>query len=603
MYCELVERDIKNRNLIKPIGDIGIVPTDYCRYISLFPFEKNIIDYINVHKTIKGHKGLHYVPYICFDIDNEKDLDGCQKSVISLCDRLETLFDIYPDELRLYFSGNKGFHIVLHENLFGKLQPSNDIAEKIKTFVIQITEGIENIDLKIYENHRIIRVANSKHEKSIYYKIPLHYEEVQGTIESILELAKNPRPDFKAKKKISELVKKEKLSRFLADLKKIEIYNTEFELNTDFFKPPAPGERNSKLHKQACTLFCNTPFKKDSIIDILQSINIASGNPISINELKILCNNAEKFAETQPLTEQELQVKSFGDWTPDFIESLREEDNKITLCLPSFDKEMKGKLRGKLLSLIGYGGTKKSLYSENICYENIIEHKYRCLYSSMEMGVPDLMRRFIDMSSAGVNYNNSFEVELAERKNPGCAQEYLQKYIIPNFTNKLLISPNSSMTVPKYRELIKKINIDCGVCDILIVDGLSMMGGTGKTIEQVDRNSRELKELALEFNIFVIMITHVSRGADKDTKDLSMKARDSEKIVDNCDFHISLSQIYKDKTDQKLFDKYGHARLVNKRGSGKTVDVNFEIDEKRLLFKELSAIDMVDVKKQIKDAL
>jgi hypothetical protein len=597
MFVELVEKDIKKRNTIVPIGNVGIIPADYCRYISLFPFDKTIIDYINVHGTIKGHKGIHYSPYIIFDIDNDTDLESCRKSAIELCNRLEQMFEIYPDDLRIYFSGNKGFHILLHENLYGKLQPSNDIAEKIKKFVINVTEGIDNIDTVIYENHRLIRVAHSKYEKSGLYKISVHYDEIAGTVEQILTLAKTPRPDFIAKRKITELVKKDKLVKYIADLKKIDIYNTDFENNTEFFTPPVSGERNSKLHKQACALFINTPFKRESIVDILQSINIASGNPIPLTELNTLCKNAEFFAKTQPQQVQELDVRSFGEWIPEFIESIREEENKITLCFDSFDTEMKGKLKGKLLSLIGYGGSKKSLYSANICFQNIMKNNYRCLYSSMEMGSSEIMKRFIDMAAIGDEYNVSFELELAERKNKGVTEKFIQQYLIPIYTDKLYITQNSAMTADKYREILLKLKVETGNFDILVVDGLGMMGGQGEIKEIVSKNSKELKELAKDFNIFVIMITHAARGEDKAHKDLSRKARDSEKIMDNCDFYITLSQIYENKTEEKIFEKNGVARLVNKRGSGKNVEVYFEVDQKQLILKEISAINLVEAKK------
>ena len=45
MFVELVERDVKNRGNIVPIGKVGMASRDYEAYISLFPFDKNIIEY------------------------------------------------------------------------------------------------------------------------------------------------------------------------------------------------------------------------------------------------------------------------------------------------------------------------------------------------------------------------------------------------------------------------------------------------------------------------------------------------------------------------------------------------------------------------------
>ena len=136
------------------------------------------------------------------------------------------------------------------------------------------------------------------------------------------------------------------------------------------------------------------------------------------------------------------------------------------------------------------------------------------------------------------------------------------------------------MTVAKYDLMLSQIKQAHGAIDILVVDGLSMMGGQGDELEKANRHTLELKELAKKYNIFVFCIVHASRGESLETRDLSKKARGSEKIVDNCDFTITMSLIKINKKDHSSL--YGVYNCWNKRGSGNRIEKVFKFTERRL---------------------
>lgn len=92
---------------------------------------------------------------------------------------------------------------------------------------------------------------------------------------------------------------------------------------------------------------------------------------------------------------------------------------------------------------------------------------------------------------------------------------------------------------------------------------------------------------AKKWNLFFILICHISKGEDRESKDLSKSVRGSEKIIDNCDFYISMSQhklIVDGSPDYN--NKWGNFRLVNKRGSGRSLDVFYELNTQNLFFIE-----------------
>ena len=281
-----------------------------------------------------------------------------------------------------------------------------------------------------------------------------------------------------------------------------------------------------------------------------------------------------------------LDIRPISGWIDEWEDGIREEKNQISLKFPLFDHEMKGKLRGKLCVIIHYGGTKKSLLAQNIVHHNK-ENGVRSIYSSMEMGVAELINRFVDIQVVHQSGNASYQLELEHRNNPKQVLDVYNDVVAPSYGDLLQISQNSGLTCDEYRILTDRVTDNVGRVDMLVVDGLSMMGGKGSELELANMHTRGLKELAKDRNMFVICIVHASRGGDKHTRDVSKHARGSEKIIDNCDFYICPSLIEDGEGYRK---DCGYLRLVNKRGSGNQIDLIYSFDPRRLLMTQ-STID------------
>lgn len=298
----------------------------------------------------------------------------------------------------------------------------------------------------------------------------------------------------------------------------------------------------------------------------------------------------------------ELDIRPISGWFDEWVHGITEDQNQISLKFPLFDREMKGKLRGKLCVIIHYGGTKKSLLAQNIACHNIFNNNHRIIYSTMEMGVIELGSRFIDM---GMYFNDTEEnassvLEEIQKKEPETVRRYLSDHVATRYSDRLQITQNSAMTCEHYATLIERVKNESGAVDMLIVDGLSMMGGTGSEMELANMHTRGLKELAKDNNILVLCIVHASRGGEKHNRDVSKYARGSEKIIDNCDFYICPSLIVADLENYRR--DIGYLRLVNKRGSGNVVNLIYSFDRKTLQMDQ-SAHDPKDYDKEIKTDL
>lgn len=280
--------------------------------------------------------------------------------------------------------------------------------------------------------------------------------------------------------------------------------------------------------------------------------------------------------------QEEIRINDISGYVDDWYNYILPENSKLSMGFERFDNEMKGKLRSKLCPIIGYGGTKKSLLSQVIAFKNIEKENSRILYSTMEMGAPELINRLIDMKCEGEKFNAHMELEYHNNITGKIkAKEYYKKEFAPLFKDKFYITENTALTSEHYDKLLYKKESENKNIDILIVDGLSGMGGNGSETELYSKNSKELKALANKWKIFIILICHVSKGGRKTDRDLSSLVRSSEKIIDNCDFYITTS-LFEEKKDE-YNKKHGALRLVNKRGTGNVIDLVYEFEWKRLL--------------------
>lgn len=573
MYVEEIIESVKNRGKIVEAGSIKPIARDYEYYISLFPYEKSIIDYVKINGTVQNHKGKHACNYILWDIDRENDLEGARNDTLTLLNYWQSEFGLSPDDTWIYFSGNKGFHVVIAAATYGQLEPSEIMGESIKRAAIEMAGSVK-IDSVIYENHRIVRVANSKHAKSGLYKIELSYDELFSlTIPELQELAKEPRT-LTRKKAYRDIQKNDLISRIV---KSSFITKEKSEpIESGYFLPTDKGNRNNKLFSQACTLFQKTSLHEKSIRELITSINLASTDPLPAHEVNTIINSARTKRDAKE--EEPLKIAMFGDMWLSFLESLRIEDNKLTLTFPAIDDIFKGKYRSRVGVILGYGGAKKSMFGQNVCYQNVINNN-RCIYSNMEMGLSDLTARFINIATTG--FNNSLSTHFIERDfKAGKTLENILLHLSGLFNDKLLVSENSNMTSEKYDVLIDNVTRERGRVDVLIVDGMSMMGGTGTELERVNEHSKQLKELAKKWNMLVLPIVHVTRGEELTTRDLTRRARGSEKIADNGDFFITFSQI-KDGLDTYL-PSQGYYHCWDKRGTGLRIEKSWHFDNDSL---------------------
>ncbi len=131
-----------------------------------------------------------------FDIDSKDNLNMAREDAIRLCELLCDRIGISYDSLEIYFSGYKGFHVIVPVEIFVP-RYSGQILSLLKILAQRAQAiGILRLDTGVYTAKRILRFPNSKHSLSQLYKIPLMFKELRDVgMDGILNMAQNPRSD------------------------------------------------------------------------------------------------------------------------------------------------------------------------------------------------------------------------------------------------------------------------------------------------------------------------------------------------------------------------------------------------------------------------
>lgn len=615
MNYEYVHGSINYRGTVKPESEITLTPTDKELYLSMFGFDDSIYPWIEYNQSVSKFNGNYFCRYLFFDIDC-KDLQQAQEHAKELVRMMYQNLSINPQKLFICFSGSKGFHIGLHQNLFGGFGFAKDLPLKIRALACIVSgvcyempiESVEQeylqsdpksfrgIDLGIYNANRIFRAINSLNAKSGLYKIGLSANELfHLSIEQIQALAQTPRTNFALSHQVSELTPIDELvdcwrqaSEFTSsDYVKTQQPTTTKLVNTEaFFCPPSEGDRNNSLFKQAAMLFDHSDLSKESVRQLIDCINLASKNPLPEKEIDTLVKSAYSRTNShdKPFQSKEVvsTVENFSHWVDDWVDYQTSERKPLTMLIPEFDGDSEYDYRGKLVCLIGGAGSMKSYFAQNVLRENIHRYGSRCAYASMEMSKVQNVNRFFDLvfDAKGIAASRYLkEVVKSDKK-----RFYNEvSGMVSALSGKLLLSNKSNVSTDYLRKWIFTIMEVHGTVDILLVDGASMMEGASvDEIKAMNKHSEQLKALANELNICIMVIFHLTKDIKPYERGIARSARGSGKIIDNGDMFLGFSKLIDPSRSAmdniKYVFGYGHINYWNKRGQGQEMDVIFECD-------------------------
>lgn len=164
-------------------------------YLSAFQFGEDFADWLNANDSPKGYAGACWSPWLWLDIDRE-ELDHATRDARRLAAFAVDRWRLDGDELLLFFSGSKGFHIGLPLSRCGILEPSTTFNGQCRRLAERLaTEAGTHIDDGVFDRVRLFRAPNSWHPRTGRRKRRLSFDELLNVrTEAIVERAAEPLP-------------------------------------------------------------------------------------------------------------------------------------------------------------------------------------------------------------------------------------------------------------------------------------------------------------------------------------------------------------------------------------------------------------------------
>lgn len=179
MTCNIVEiggkkDDIFRRNIFTTYSKIkeyigNFNETDV--YATIYRYDQEDQDQANIIAPL----------YIDLDVDDiDNNFEKLKRDLALVIRQLKIMLKIKDSEIEIYFSGSKGFHILVDHRILG-LKPSKDlnnlykmIALKLKAYTV-----LKCVDTRIYDKKRLFRIPNTINSKTGFYKVPIKYNKLK----------------------------------------------------------------------------------------------------------------------------------------------------------------------------------------------------------------------------------------------------------------------------------------------------------------------------------------------------------------------------------------------------------------------------------------
>lgn len=616
-YLEIVENKIAHRGNIfgfDKANQLLSKTRDFPSWTSMFLFDEEILTHIEDLKKIgeqpstAGFKGkCFFMNYLWIDIDTKTETSDTRENLKSVIKETKQIlndimlnYDLQENNFRVFYSGNKGFHIGIPSALFGGDKFGSEAIPTIaKIMAKELTNRSSIVDFKIYNTNRLFRTPFSKHDKTGLYKVIVSVETILNQdVDKILTSAEtcvnepviveSSIVNYKLKELFDKCCGKSGKEFDLLETVKEE--HNVVSKNKTLFRVPHKNERNDSLFRMGLRLF-GIPkefLKTDEVVDIIRMVvdtcnhmALMSGiDQLTDFEVRTLINQAFKYTRLKSTTNA-IEASNVTDFAMRVL-NYAKYSRYVSTLVDDFDEDLGGGgVVGNLYSIIGKGGTMKSIWLQNMAIRAAIDKDISGIYFNQEMSENVFFDRtcrivselfFIKMVKEGTINEDDIPQIVAD------IDRITKKKII--LVNQNNLSPNDIDDIFKRKEDELGESLFYGM-----VDSASGMLQVKDEVTSAVHNSKELKEVAKRRQKALFLINHCNAQAPDTARDVSQWIRGGTKTVDNGDGYFSLSKCVNmqessfEYKDIKYLPGVVYIRFVNKRESGNTIDKIIQIGD------------------------
>ena len=520
-YLDTAYGGANNRNNVLPIDQIKRPDKKDC-YVTYFRFKQDYYDHWKKTGSVSGYTGDHYSDWLYLDIDSG-DLNDSHKIAKDVLLYLELEYEIDLDEIEVFFSGAKGFHVALPSEFFG-FEPSARLAEIHKSIVGEVF-GAFRVDQVIYEINRLFRMPNTINSKSGLHKIILSPRELlHSTIDQIKQMATTTRPIVREqapeRHNVLHAIYKDhaQTQRFVSTAARTVTRKTAI---TDLMMNTGEGERNESAFTFAYELR-KKGMGKNEVDGLLSMWNQCHCNPmLDERELARTVDSAFRHGIKES-ADKLARLKFIADMEQDYMDFLRQLKTRgfsFNSFIPKLAKFVAPVTPGNVIVVEAGTGVGKTAFLQNVNFHT----KIPTLYVNLETSTSVLYERYQQMA-------NNLKAEQVK----GIYQE--GDRIPYDSLNHIITLDDCDVDVDdviKYWELAQE-KLGKGI-PFIGIDHMGLLKAKGRSdYERVTYTANEMIKLAKKTDTIVFVLSQVSRedGGSGD-KPLSVNSAKGSGAIEN----------------------------------------------------------------------
>ena len=259
-------------------------------------------------------------------------------------------------------------------------------------------------------------------------------------------------------------------------------------------------------------------------------------------------------------------------------------ESKVFSGYEGIDKMLTWFKPGELIILAARPSMGKTAFALNVLNNVALKQQKTVVFISLEMSSESIVDRILS-EVAGVPM---YKLNGSEQMN----EEDFSKIWEANSTlwvAKIFIDDRGALTVPELKSKLRKLKIEKGWLDIVIIDYLQLMHGTsyaGNRVQEISDISRSLKELARELEVPIMALSQLSRAVEQrvDKKPQLSDLRESGAIEQDADAVLMLHR--EDYYDPDTDKKGATDVCIRKNRNGAVGEVELHFQKEILRFTE-----------------
>jgi len=533
-YIEVAVGGVSNRGSICKVEDLGkYLKPNLELYRSLYRLDNSAIEHFESNRTIRSYEGTFELDRLTFDID--KGRNSKDKIMADIRYFLHLLEDkgADPDEIRVWFSG-RGFHVEIPD-LYG-FEVSKQTPEVVKR---TIHKEFSSLADSIYDYARLIRVGYSFNMKSKLYKTPLKINELHMLdYDEICDLSGEfIRKDFTHNEieKVTPIWNSNIVSldtKIVIDEKpktSSNKYNGHVTCVQKMVDNIQEGRRHNMLLRMVsawyrkgisidgCYALASTYVPSLEYHEIVRTVDyvIKKGYRYSCLDpyMAEFCDTKCMFYKRKDFT---MDIISPEDMTQRFAQFINTDFSKNSFDLKDIYNIPVSYTfyPGELAVLIGDTGLGKTAWIQNLIVSN---PALKCLYLSLEVHDNLIYRRFVQIAN-GIKKD---EVHNLHSDMNG----QLKEAIAPiEHINIMTASPE----IGSMKQLITELSPKIVVIDT--IDGIRAEYHNDP-FNKMEKIINELKQLAVQENVIIIGVNHISKSATYEPR-LSVHSAKGNSVIE-----------------------------------------------------------------------